>query len=633
MLTHVLSRLGKSPSASSRGQDALFQAINRSQAVISFELDGTILDANENFLNAMGYSLNEVKGRHHSIFVAPEDRDSEAYHAFWRDLGAGKFKTAEFRRIAKDGSDVWIQASYNLVLDSSGKPRSVIKFATDITVQKLQDIEMRGQVAAIRKSSAVISFTPGGTILDANDNFLDAMGYTLDEVKGRHHSIFVAQDERDSEGYNGFWRDLGAGRFKSGQFRRVAKDGGDVWIQATYNPIPGPDGRVLKVVKFASDITEQKLQAADHAGQIDAIRKSSAVISFSPDGTILEANDNFLSAMGYRAEEIAGQHHAIFVAPEERNSESYRDFWRDLGAGKFKTAEFRRIAKDGSDVWIQASYNPIVDPNGKVFKVVKFATDVTAQVEARKEAERVGSLVDGNLSKILESVQSIAVQAGSASSASTQTAATVQTVAAAAEEFDSSSREIAGSMEHSRAGVDRVTSTVEEADKETESLSQATGSMTAIIEMIQDIASQINLLALNATIESARAGEAGKGFAVVASEVKSLANQVANATSQIAGEIENVQTVSATVVERLRTIRQAMEPVQSSVAGVASAVEQQSAASQEIAGNMQTASTSVDELNANLAQISTAVKDASRLAEEGVNMYRELEDLKRRDAA
>lgn len=255
-------------------------------------------------------------------------------------------------------------------------------------------------VEALNKSLAVIEFEPSGVILTANDNFLTVMGYRLEEVQGQHHAIFVADDESKSAEYQAFWQRLRAGEFISDEFKRVDKNGRNVWIQATYNPVLDANGNVIKVVKFASDITAQKNKAYEIAGQIEAIGKSQAVIEFELDGTIISANENFLNTLGYQLDEIVGKHHSMFVESTHAQSKEYQAFWQKLGCGEFDSGEYLRIAKDGSTVWIQASYNPIFDLTGKPYKVVKYASDITAQ----KQAE-VKSLHDAQLSRALQVCQ------------------------------------------------------------------------------------------------------------------------------------------------------------------------------------------------------------------------------------
>ena len=248
-------------SSSARTSAGMLDAINRVQAVIEFGLDGIIQHANENFLNALGYTLEEIRGKHHSMFVDPAYRESAEYKAFWEKLGRGDFDAGQYKRIGKGGREIWIQASYNPVLDSSGKPVKVVKFATDITQQKLKDADYEGQIAAISKAQAVISFSLDGTILDANENFLKTLGYTLDEVKGQHHGMFVEPAYRQSAEYKAFWEKLGRGEYDAAQYKRIGKGGREVWIQASYNPIMDLSGKPFKVVKYATDVTASTLKS------------------------------------------------------------------------------------------------------------------------------------------------------------------------------------------------------------------------------------------------------------------------------------------------------------------------------------------------------------------------------------
>ena len=451
--------------------DAVAQlaALHKSQAVIEFKVDGTILTANPNFLNAMGYSLEEVSGKHHRMFVDPAERESPAYRQFWNQLAAGEFQAAEFKRFAKGGRQIWIQASYNPVFDSKGRPCKIVKFATDITAQKIASMETAGKVAAIDRSQAVIEFGMDGNIAHANSIFLEAMGYPLAEIKGKHHGMFVEPAERNSSQYRDFWAKLNRGEFQAGEYKRLAKGDKEVWILASYNPVLDETGRPFKVVKFATDITQQKLKNGDLEGQIKAIHKSQAVIEFNMDGTIRLANDNFLTTLGYRADEVVGQHHSMFVDPSERGGSAYRDFWSALNRGEYQAGEFRRIGRDGREVWIQASYNPILDLNGKPYKVVKYATDTTQQATTRMRAERARALI--------------------------------QSVAAGSEEMNASIREISETMVKSRQTASEAVGQVNSADIQAQRLTSAAKSMEGITELINSITGQINLLALNATIE------------------------------------------------------------------------------------------------------------------------------------
>jgi methyl-accepting chemotaxis protein len=403
----------------------------------------------------------------------------------------------------------------------------------------------------------VIEFNLDGSIVTANDHFLEALGYSLAEIQGKHHSMFVAPSDRDSAAYRDFWAGLSRGEYCSGEYKRIAKGGREVWILASYNPILDETGKPFKVVKFASDITERKLRGANFAGQIDAISKSQAVIEFDLDGNILTANDNFLKTLGYSLSEIKGRHHSMFVAQETRDGADYRAFWAALRRGEYQSGEYQRVGKGGRQVWIQASYNPIRDLNGQPYKVVKFAADTSAQVIARMKGEKVRGMMEQ--------------------------------VAAGAEQLNASVQQIADAMSKSKDTATAAVERVELADQQAQRLSSAAGAMSSIVELIGNITGQINLLALNATIESARAGEAGRGFAVVASEVKNLANQAKQATDRIGSEIGNLTGISSDVVGALNAIKNSIQGVSDYVSSTATAVDEQSKVTYAMSSSMRQA--------------------------------------------
>lgn len=607
---------------SDRSASASVEALSRSQAMIEFKPDGTILSANNLFLETMGYSLNEILGKHHRMFVRDTEAASEDYQTFWNNLRQGKHQSRTYQRVAKDNRPVWLQAIYTPVTDKSGRVEKIIKFATDITERELKNIDAEGKLTALNRAQAVIEFQLNGTIISANENFLATMGYTLDEIVGQHHSLFVSPDMASGTEYKQFWKELREGQFKSGEFQRVKKDGEEIWLQAIYNPVVDRDGIPLKVVKFATDITQQKLTNSDFKGKIEALNRAQAIIEFGLDGTILDANENFLGAVGYTLTEIKGKHHSIFVEPALRQSEEYTTFWKNLATGTFQTGEYKRVNKDGKELWLQATYNPIYGPDGKPFKVVKFATDITETVLARDEAARVAALIDANLENILGSISEAREKSSSAASASSQTDSTVQTVAAAAEELDISFQEIASNVAAAQRVAEEAVAESGAADASTKELSAAAEAMNKIVILINEIASQINLLALNATIESARAGEAGKGFAVVASEVKNLANQVAAATNQISGEIDRMQTVSSDVVQKLGKINSSVTNLQGNVIEITNSIDEQTIVTREISGSMNTAATAVADINQNLLSLTTNIGTAKDYAEEGITLYR-----------
>ena len=264
--------------------------------------------------------------------------------------------------------------------------------------------DMKAKLEALDRSLAMIEFSPDGKVLFANENFLELLGYSLADIKGKHHSLFLDASEQNKASYRQFWNDLASGQYKSDEFKRIKQNGDQVWIQATYNPVKDSAGRTYKVIKFATDITARKLEEMFTRGQIDPIYRTQAVIQFLPDGTIVEANDNFLNCLGYSSEEIVNQHHAMFMPKEERDTPAYKKFWQELANGKYQQAEYRRVRKDGSDIWVQATYNPIFDTNGRVFRVVKFASDVTAHVIANREREEMQRMINNELNTIASSV-------------------------------------------------------------------------------------------------------------------------------------------------------------------------------------------------------------------------------------
>ena len=534
-----------------RSLRAELDAIGRTLAIISFAPDGTILSANETFCRAMGHAEPAILGRHHALFMPPGEADRPAYRAFWEGLGRGESQSALFRRVAAGGRQVWLQASYTPVLDGAGRVARVVKIATDVTEARLRAADHQGQIEAIHRSQAVIEFALDGTILDANVNFLATMGYALGEVAGRHHSMFVEAADAADPAYAAFWAALAAGEYRRAEFKRRARDGREVWLQASYNPILDPDGRPFKVVKFATDITEARRQAADHLGQIEAIRRSQLVVEFDMDGHVLSANDLFLDATGATLAQILGQHHSRFLSEEECQSAQYRDFWPKLARGEPQIGQFRRVAGDGRILWLNATYNPIRDPAGRPYKVVKLATDVTRQAEI---LARFNAMVDS-------------VERG-----------TGQLVASIAEIAAAMSR----SQETSHDAVARVSA----ADDAARRLTDAAHAMGRVVELIAGITQQINLLALNATIEAARAGEAGRGFAVVANEVKNLAGQARAATDEISREIDAIRAISGDVTDGLARIKGGIGAVGTLIAAAATAIDQQGEVTQAITADM-----------------------------------------------
>jgi methyl-accepting chemotaxis protein len=380
----------------------------------------------------------------------------------------------------------------------------------DITEAKLARLDSEGKLGAIDRSQAVIEFDMTGKVLSANSNFLKLMGYAQEEIVGRHHRLFVDPTYAATPQYQAFWESLGRGQFESGEYKRLAKGGREVWIQATYNPIYDPRGNLVKVVKFASDVTHSKLKNSEFEAKVEAINLGQAVIEFDLDGHVLSANRNFLNAMGYTSREIQGQHHSIFCTLEYTQSEEYRDFWLRLNEGKFISGRFHRVGKFNRDVWIQATYNPILDLNGQVTKVVKYAYDVTKEVQLEQSINQKTELMRARLNQVIERIDLVVKDSARVAKSADQSLESAQL----------GHKELKRSMAANQA------------------MQHGAQKVAEIVRAIGDTANQTNLLAFNAAIEAARAGQHGVGFSVVASEVRKLAENSSTAAKEIAVLIE-----------------------------------------------------------------------------------------------
>jgi len=536
--------------------------------------------------------------------------------------------------------------------------------------------EVSGLTNAISTSQAMIEFTVDGTVITANDNFQKALGYSLDEIKGRHHRMFCDPAYTSSGEYQTFWQKLGRGEFDAGVYLRRRKDGKEIWIQASYNPILDQDGKVMKVTKFAMDITAQKLASIESEGVLKAVDRGQAVIEFNMDGTVRTANGIFLGVAGYSLDEIKGQHHRMFCDPAYASSGEYQTFWQKLNRGEADEGVYRRLGKGGKELWIQGTYNPISDLTGKPYKVVKFATDITGQKQAAAAMERLvaeaqevlGRLAEndltqemtgtyaGELETIKASINAV-VQNLSNTIGSVRTA--VESVTTAAEEITKGNEDLAqrtseqaGSLEETSASMEEMTSTVkqnadnakqanqlaatarETADKGGSvtrravdamgEINKSSNKIADIITVIDEIAFQTNLLALNAAVEAARAGEHGRGFAVVAAEVRNLAQRSATAAKEIKGLInESIQRVNDGS-ELVNQSGKTLEEIVSSVKRVTDIIGEITAASQEQASGIDQVNKAIMSMDETTQQNAALVEETTSAAQSMKEQAKEL---------
>jgi methyl-accepting chemotaxis protein len=730
-------------------------AIDRAQAVIEFNPDGTIITANENFLKTLGYGLSDIQGRHHRMFCEPEYASTTEYEEFWIKLRRGEFASGEFHRLGRGGKDIWIMASYCPVMDGNGKLEKIIKVATDITESKkelqvrtaimnttsiisesdlkgnilnvnekfievskygrdelvgkghnttrhpdmpkevfkelwstigkggifrgvvknrakdgtpyyvdaviapimgdngkpkkylgvryditAQEIErqnMRGIFSAIDAAYAYIEFDLAGNVILANKNFLDVMGYQLDEIKGRPHKQFVDPAFSQTVDYANFWSDLREGKAKSDVFKRISKSGKEVWIQAVYSPVRDEVGRVFKVIKIATDVTKQNMLNTENAAKLKAIDVTQATIEFNTDGTVITANDNFTSTLSFDLREIVGKHHRTFVDPTYAASQEYRNFWERLNQGESISGEFQRFGKGGKEVWIRASYNPIFDLNGKVIKVAKYAYDISKlkkmMVSVQETASSL-SAASAELTATATQMSSTATRTNqesqTAAAAAEEVAVGVQTVATNMEEMVASIKEIARSANESSMMAKTTLTRANDTNKTIAKLGASSQEIGDVIKVISSIAQQTNLLALNATIEAARAGEAGRGFAVVANEVKELAKQTAKATSDITNKIGAIQSDTSLAVEAIGGISEAVEKLNGISGVIAAAVEEQTATTNEVSRVVVESKKGVESIAATIKMVSMAANESTTASNQTLTASQDLSGLAER---
>ncbi len=610
--------------------DAYMAAINRSQAVIEFNLDGTVIKANENFLKAMGYSLQEIQGKHHRTFCDESYTNSIEYGQFWQRLNRGEFESGEYKRLGKNGKEVWILASYNPIMDSSGKPFKIVKFATDITASK---IELKVRTDIMNMTSIVSEADLKGNIIELNEKYCEVSKYSREEAMGKGHNL-TRHPDMPKEVFKQMWATIGKGQIFRGVVKNLAKDGTPYYVDAVIAPIPGENGKPKKYLGVRYDITEFELERHNMRGIFNAINTAFAFIEFDTKGNVLLANDNFLGALGYSAEEVKGKHHRIFCDASFVNSPEYSQLWADLNAGRSKAGIFKRIKKTGEEIWIQAVYSPVMDEMGRVVKVIKIATDVTDQQkmlfsiqETATALSSASTELTATASEMTSTADRTSKESEVASTAAAEVSAGVQTVATNIEEMVASIKEIGRSTNESSQMAKMTLQKAQESNATIIKLGISSQEVGDVIKVISSIAQQTNLLALNATIEAARAGEAGKGFAVVANEVKELAKQTAKATNDITNKIGAIQNDTKSAVDAIAGISQAVEKLNGISGIIAAAIEEQTATTNEISRVVVQSKKGVESIASTIKIVSMAANESNSSSAQTLIASRELAQL------
>jgi methyl-accepting chemotaxis protein len=495
----------------------------------------------------------------------------------------------------------------------------------------LKSKEEKEQLISMNTHFAIISFKSDGTIINANQNFLNAMGYNINEIQGKHHKIFCDSVLASSQKYADFWNNLNKGIVQTSEFKRIKKNGESIFLQASYTPIKDSNGKVFEVIKFAQDITKKKLESLYYSGQVEAIGKSQAVIEFDMDGTIIKVNDNFLNALDYELNDVVGKKHSIFCEESYKNSNEYQKFWEKLNTGKHDSGEYLRIGKNGKKVWIQATYNPIMDIDNKPIRVIKYATDITGRKNMIFDIEK-------NVQKLTKSLDYLLNASESMSKSAQNTMNGSKEVSVSTIQINQAVSDVSEKIENMLSSITTIATSSEKGEKiAVEAQGQSKSTTAAIIKLneestkigdtvniITQIAFQTNILSLNAAVEAATAGEAGKGFAVVAAEVRNLANRSNDAAKAITDAITLIQSLVKNSLESINNIDKTIQEITTMSVSISNSIQNQQIISNELASTTLEVSQGVNEITRTMSGVSQSAQNSGEESQETLIATKEL---------